>query len=155
VGLFWGTLLLLVHDHIYLRYLGPKYICQSPTGELFNSTLIHTTIFPILWPVNTTYLRNTRIGGSHRANAPSYFALRECPNAQNGHIRLPNPFYNISMTTPSERSDERGRFWNPTIVALPAWAKSQVSFMLPYTNQMSTFSSCHNLICSILVPDNI
>jgi hypothetical protein len=41
VGLFWSTLLLLVHDHIYLRYLGPKYICQSPTGELFNGTLIY------------------------------------------------------------------------------------------------------------------
>jgi len=127
VGLFWGTLLLLVHDHIYLRYLGPKYICQSPTGELFNGTL--TTIFP-LWSVNLPYLWNTRIRGSHRAKAPSYFALRECPNTQNGHIRLPNPFYNISMITPSERSDKRGRFWNPTIVALPAWANNQVSLML-------------------------
>jgi hypothetical protein len=129
VLLVWGMTMLLFHDHIFLRYFNPlpKYMCESPTGELFNGTL--TTIFP-LWSVNLPYLWNTRIRGSHRAKAPSYFALRECPNTQNGHIRLPNPFYNISMITPSERSEKRGRFWNPTIVALPAWANNQVSLML-------------------------
>jgi hypothetical protein len=119
VLLVWGTTMFLFRDHIFMRYFNPlpKYMCESSTGELFNGTL--ETIFP-LWSVNIPYLWNTRIRGSHRAKAPSYVALRECHNTQNGYIRLPNPFYNISMATSSERSDDRGRFWNPTIVALPA-----------------------------------
>jgi hypothetical protein len=54
--------------------------------------------------------------------------LANCPRAPNrftGHIRLPNLLYNISMNPPSAGIEERRIFWNPTIIALPLWAKNQ------------------------------
>jgi hypothetical protein len=90
---------------------------------IFNhATIIMTTLlsskFPLLWNLGRLDPRVNFV------KASNYFALRECPNIQNGHIRLPNPFYNISMVTPG-KSDERSKFWNPTIVALPSWAENQ------------------------------
>ncbi|KAK0110013.1 hypothetical protein ONS95_002675 [Cadophora gregata] len=54
--------------------------------------------------------------------------LTTCPRSPNrftGHIRLPNPLFNISMDPPSTRTEERRTIWNPTIFALPYWADNQ------------------------------
>ncbi|ESZ90560.1 hypothetical protein SBOR_9056 [Sclerotinia borealis F-4128] len=45
-------------------------------------------------------------------------------NKFTNHLRLPNLLYNISMK-PRFRSPESRTFWNPTIFALPYWAKNQ------------------------------
>lgn len=50
-----------------------------------------------------------------------------CSNPVNkftNHLRLPNLLYNISMR-PRLGSPESRTFWNPTIFALPYWAKNQ------------------------------
>ncbi len=55
------------------------------------------------------------------------FELTKCPlypNRFTGHIRLPNLLYNISMTPIFSAPLDRV-FWNPTILALPSWAKNQ------------------------------
>jgi hypothetical protein len=54
--------------------------------------------------------------------------LAHCPRSPNqftGHIRLPNLLYNISMSPIAATKRETRTFWNPTIFALPYWAKSQ------------------------------
>lgn len=45
------------------------------------------------------------------------------PNRYTRHIRLPNILYNISMESP--KGAETQRYWNPTIIAQPYWAKNQ------------------------------
>jgi hypothetical protein len=47
------------------------------------------------------------------------------PNRHTNHIRLPNPSYNISMNPRPGTLDEKRILWNPTIIALPSWAKNQ------------------------------
>lgn len=42
-----------------------------------------------------------------------------------GYIRLPNLLYNISMSPASAIMQDHRDFWNPTIFALPYWAKNQ------------------------------
>lgn len=54
--------------------------------------------------------------------------LTECPVAPNqytNHIRLPDVLHNITMKPKSGLIHEDYQFWNPTIVALPSWAKNQ------------------------------
>ena len=56
------------------------------------------------------------------------FRLTECPRSPNrftNHIRLPHLLYNISMVPKHATYEEPRRFWNPTILALPSWAKNQ------------------------------
>lgn len=51
-----------------------------------------------------------------------------CPSAANkyiDHICLPNLLYNISMSPASAIMQDHREFWNPTILALPYWAKNQ------------------------------
>jgi hypothetical protein len=54
--------------------------------------------------------------------------LTKCPltpNKYTKHIRLPNLLYNISMVPESARVEDKQHYWNPTIIALPHWAKNQ------------------------------
>ncbi|KAI9056184.1 hypothetical protein LZ554_001112 [Drepanopeziza brunnea f. sp. 'monogermtubi'] len=72
--------------------------------------------------------------------------LTTCPRAPNrftGHIRLPNLLYNISMK--SAARDEERTFWNPTIFALPYWAKNQYIIVSMLTPNGETFR--RNVLC--------
>ncbi|KAK2626468.1 hypothetical protein QTJ16_003643 [Diplocarpon rosae] len=77
--------------------------------------------------------------------------LAACPRAPNrftGHIRLPNLMYNISMK--ADTMDKRRTFWNPTIFALPYWAKNQyiiVSMLTPHGETSRRNVLCEANIC--------
>lgn len=62
--------------------------------------------------------------------------LTQCSMLHNGfpisHVALPNLLYNISMSPRSATVEEKRRFWNPTIVALPRWATNQYVFSRKY-----------------------
>ncbi len=68
-------------------------------------------------------------GYTKRTKAPrALLELAQCPRPSNwytGHIRLPNLLYNISMSPVSSTTEEQRTFWNPTIFALPYWAKNE------------------------------
>lgn len=56
----------------------------------------------------------------------AFKSLLQCSrrlNKYTNHIRLPDILYNISMSPRSSLANKT--FWNPTIIALPPWAKNQ------------------------------
>jgi len=70
------------------------------------------------------------IGAHQQAIAfpPALRHLTHCPRRSNkftNHIRLPNILHNISMSPSGAVIEENRRFWNPSIFALPYWAKNQ------------------------------
>lgn len=72
------------------------------------------------------------------------------PNRFTNHIRLPNLLYNISMSPKSAMSKEERTFWNPTIFALPYWAKNQyivVSMVAPNGEALRRNVLCEANIC--------
>ena len=72
------------------------------------------------------------------------------PNRFTNHIRLPNLLYNISMSPKSAASKEERTFWNPTIFALPYWAKNQyiiVSMVAPDGEAFRRNVLCEASIC--------
>lgn len=69
------------------------------------------------------------------------------PNQYTQHIRLPDLLYNISM---SARVLDNRTFWNPTIIALPSWAKNQyllVSMVAPDADPFRRNVMCEANIC--------
>lgn len=59
---------------------------------------------------------------------PALIQLTQCPikpNRFTNHIRLPNMLYNISMSPEKHLTDDKRRYWNPTIIALPSWAENE------------------------------
>jgi hypothetical protein len=79
--------------------------------------------------------------------------LTQChrsPNQFTGHIRLPNLLYNISMSPISVTTEETRSFWNPTIFALPYWARSQyliVNMVIPHGEPYRQNVLCEANIC--------
>lgn len=72
------------------------------------------------------------------------------PNQYTKHIRLPNLLYNISMSARSGGLIDKRTFWNPTILALPYWAKNQyllVSMVAPDTDPFRRNVMCEANIC--------
>jgi hypothetical protein len=67
------------------------------------------------------------------------------PNRFTGHIRLPNLVYNISMNPPATSSEEKRVFWNPTIIALPFWAKNQ--YLIVSMVSLSGVAYRRNILC--------
>jgi len=79
--------------------------------------------------------------------------MSECPRPPNrftNHIRLPNLLYNISMSPKPAVLKEERTFWNPTIFALPYWAKNQyiiVSMIAPNGEALRRNVLCEANIC--------
>jgi hypothetical protein len=47
------------------------------------------------------------------------------PNRFTNHIRLSHPIRNISMSMPDMDKPDGRVFWNPTILSLPSWSRTQ------------------------------
>jgi hypothetical protein len=79
--------------------------------------------------------------------------LASCPRTPNlytNHLRLPNALYNISMNPRASTEKETRIFWNPTIIALPSWAKHQyiiVSMVTPDRDPLRRNVICEANIC--------
>jgi hypothetical protein len=77
----------------------------------------------------------------------------KCPRSPNrftSHIRLPNQLYNISMSPVSATTKELRTFWNPTILALPYWAKNQyliVNMVASHGEPYRRNVLCEAIIC--------
>jgi len=90
---------------------------------------------------------------SQRSMPQALLGQLECPRAPNrftSHIRLPNLLYNISMSPRSAVLREDRTFWNPTIFALPYWAKNQyiiVSMVTPDGEALRRNVLCEANIC--------
>jgi hypothetical protein len=59
---------------------------------------------------------------------PALLLLTRCLRTTNRftkHLRLPNQLFNISIMPKYAPYAETRGFWNPTIIALPSWAKNQ------------------------------
>ena len=59
---------------------------------------------------------------------PSLAVLFKCPREPNrytNHVRLPHPIRNISMRMPDMDKPDKRVFWNPTVLSLPSWSKTQ------------------------------
>ncbi|CAG8977213.1 hypothetical protein HYALB_00007907 [Hymenoscyphus albidus] len=72
------------------------------------------------------------------------------PNRYTNHIRLPNLLYNISMSPKSGEAFDNRTFWNPTILALPYWAKNQyllISMVTPDADPYRRNVMCEANIC--------
>lgn len=70
--------------------------------------------------------RNSTTYASPSLN-PALEVLFKCPiepNKYTSHIRLPNIIQNISQTPLGAKADHRV-FWNPTVISLPYWSKTQ------------------------------
>ena len=55
-----------------------------------------------------------------------------------GHTRLPNLLCNVSMEPRSTPNEEKRRFWNPMIVAIPYWAKNQYLIVCSHSKMYLT-----------------
>lgn len=84
---------------------------------------------------------------------PALLEFTSCPlspNQYTKHIRLPNLLYNISMSARSGGVLDNRTFWNPTILALPYWAKNQyllVSMVAPDADPFRRNVMCEANIC--------
>lgn len=90
---------------------------------------------------------------SQKPIPPALLQLSKCPRPANrftNHIRLPNLLYNISMSPRTATVKEERRFWNPTIFALPYWAKNRyiiVSMVAPNGEAQRRNVLCEANIC--------
>lgn len=98
-------------------------------GPFYNSSR-HPSDTTSLGEGTTT---GTRLSAQPRRPLPkALLHLTRCPRVANrftNHIRLPNILYNISISPASAKVEDRRTFWNPTILALPYWAKNQYIVM--------------------------
>ena len=88
----------------------------------------------------------------------AFKSLLQCnykPNRYTNHIRLPNILYNISMSTYSTLSNRT--FWNPTIIALPPWARNQYLIVSMIYLENATYRQsvmCEANICHRDLPES-
>ncbi|KAI9887890.1 MAG: hypothetical protein M1823_000278 [Watsoniomyces obsoletus] len=47
------------------------------------------------------------------------------PNRFTGHLRLPHQLYNVSLVPQGSSQADSRTFWNPTIISLPYWSRTQ------------------------------
>ena len=69
-----------------------------------------------------------KISASRPVLNPHLEVLFRCPNVPNkitNHLRLPHVIRNISLGPLDSSRKEHREFWNPTIMSLPFWSKSQ------------------------------
>jgi hypothetical protein len=106
-------------------------LVQLPTDRSIGSTHEYTNF------------SHSHISNADQANVPAQQSQWKVPNAlvlitrcsmlPNGlpisHVALPNRLYNISMSPSTAMFEEKRKFWNPTIVALPRWAANQYALL--------------------------
>jgi hypothetical protein len=103
----------------------------------WNTTFPATNLIPDLETWTSSVTSNSQIAAII-IQSPGFRQLLHsdhAPNRFTNHIRLPNILHNISMSHMSSScANVTRKFWNPTIISLPSWAKNQyliVSMVLP------------------------